>query len=111
MITIGKDVPELVYEEESKRGIRKAAVLIMDCGCMMNQETVVLDIQEETDVPEGYDFYTENNGVKFYVSPKVRKLADRGRIGVVTYGTGRYRRLEFFPEKDPSKEDFPASSV
>lgn len=95
MIRIDKNVPEFVREDAKSHGIKSPVVLIMDCGCMMNQEAVVLDIRSGPE--EGYEPYTEADGIKFLVSPKVKALADRGRIGVFTYGAGRFKRLDFFP--------------
>jgi len=63
---------------------------------MMNQESIELDIKEEN-LKEGYEFYTEKDSIKFYIKPKIRHLAERGRISVVTYGAGKYKKLEYNP--------------
>ncbi|MEM4720746.1 MAG: hypothetical protein QXT73_01615 [Candidatus Methanomethylicaceae archaeon] len=100
MIEIEPGVLEFVRGEADKLGIKKPVVLIMDCGCMMNEGSVELDIKEEGP-HEGYELYTEIEGIKFYIKPKVRKSAEGGRIGVKTYGAGRFKRLEFYPASCP----------
>jgi hypothetical protein len=103
MIALDEGVVEFVREEARKSGIKRPVVLIMDCGCMMNKETVELDIKGEG-TEKGYDFYLEAEGIRFFVNPKVRHLADRGRIGVMTYGAGRFKRLEFYPSDEKAEE-------
>jgi hypothetical protein len=100
LISIDRDVPNFVREDAKRQGIENPVVLIMDCGCMMNQEGVVLDIKSHSE--DGYEPYREVDGIKFFISPKVKASADGGRIGIFTYGAGRFKRLEFFPaEKRP----------
>jgi hypothetical protein len=89
-------VIDFIREEAKKAGIVKPVLLLMDCGCIMNQETVELDIKEKG-AEEGYEFYMEKDGVDFYVNPKVRHLVENGKISVVPYGAGRFRRLDFNP--------------
>lgn len=96
MISLDDGVIDFIWEEAKKTGIAKPVLLIMDCGCIMNQETVELDIKEKG-AEEGYEFYMEKDGVEFYVNPKVRPLAENGKISVVPYGAGRFRRLDFNP--------------
>jgi len=96
MLKVEDGVAKFVKEEAKRSGIEHPVVLIMDCGCMMNEETVELDIKEEGS-EKGYEFYMEVKGIKFLVSPKVRHLADKGGIGVMTYGAGRFKRLEYYP--------------
>jgi hypothetical protein len=96
LIILDKGVKKFVREEARKSGIKNPIVLIMDCGCMMDKETVELDIKEKG-TEKGYDFYLEVDGIKFFVNPKVKHIADIGRIGVMNYGEGRFRRLEFYP--------------
>jgi hypothetical protein len=103
MIALERGVLEFVKEEAKRSGIKKPIVLIMDCGCMMNEETVELDIKEEG-AEKGYNFYMEVEGIKFLVNPKVKRLADRGRIGIMTYGEGRFKRLEYYPSKKKAAE-------
>jgi hypothetical protein len=96
LISLDNGVIDFIKEEAKKAGIAKPVLLIMDCGCIMNQETVELDIKEKGS-EEGYEFYMKKEGVEFYVNPKVRHLADKGRISVVPYGANRFRRLDFNP--------------
>lgn len=96
---VGRGVVALVKAEAERASIKRPMVLIMDCGCMMNQESVEVDIREDGDEP-GFEPYLVKNGVRFLVSPKVRHLADRGSLGVTVYGGGRFRRLEFTPGKE-----------
>jgi len=94
LIALDNGVIDFIRETAKKAGIAKPVLLIMDCGCIMNQETVELDIKEKGS-EEGYEFYMEKEGVEFYVNPKVRNLAENGKISVVPYGAGRFRRLDF----------------
>lgn len=96
MIALENGVIDFIREEAKKAGIVKPVLLLMDCGCIMNQETVELDIKEKG-AEEGYEFYMEKDGVDFYVNPKVRHLVENGKISVVPYGAGRFRRLDFNP--------------
>jgi hypothetical protein len=95
---VGRGVIAFITAEAAKASIKKPMVIIMDCGCMMNQEAVEVDLREDRDEP-GHEFYFERGGIKFLVSPKIRHLADRGRLGIVVYGGGRFKRLEFSPNK------------
>jgi hypothetical protein len=99
LMKLGRGVVALVKAEAEKESIERSMVLIMDCGCMMNQESVEVDIREEDDL-EGFESYFTKGGVRFVVSPKVRHLADMGRLVVATYGGGRFRRVEFSRGKD-----------
>lgn len=98
MMKVGRGVMSLVKEEAAKASMKKPVVLVMDCGCMMNQESVLIDIREEGE-GEGFDEYFMRDGVRFLVSRKIRHLADEGRLEVAVYGGGRFRRLEFVPNK------------
>jgi len=95
-IEIERGVIEFVKEEAKRLGIKRPAVLILDCGCMMNDQAVELDIKEDRPYEE-YEFYTEVSGVKFYVKSKIRRAVEGGKIGLKTYGAGRFKRLEFYP--------------
>jgi hypothetical protein len=97
MIKVDRKVPKFVRDEAKKMGLAKPVVLIMDCGCMLNQETVEVDIRSEPE--EGYEPYTEVDGIGFFVSPKVRSLADSGRLVVTEYAAGKFKKLEFCPAK------------
>jgi hypothetical protein len=96
LIALDSGVIDFIKDEAKKAGIAKPVLLIMDCGCIMNQETVELDIKAKGS-EKGYEFYMEKDGVEFYVNPKVRHLAENGRVSVVSYGAGRFRRLDFNP--------------
>jgi hypothetical protein len=95
---VGRGVIAFIKAEANRVSIKKPMVLIMDCGCMMNQESIEVDLRDDRDEP-GHEFYFEKEGVRFLVSPKIRHLADRGSLGVVVYGGGRFRRLEFSPNR------------
>ena len=95
MIKIGREVLKFVREEAKKTGIAKPVVLLMDCGCMLNQETVEVDIKSGPE--EGYAPYTKVDEIPFFVSPKIRHLADKGRLAVSAYGAGKFKKLEFIP--------------
>jgi hypothetical protein len=103
LMKVGRGVMALVKAEAAKASIEKPMVLVMDCGCMMNKESVEVDIRDERDEP-GFEPYFVRNGVRFLVKPKIRHLADEGSLGVVVYGGGRFRRVEFSPGKVPTKE-------
>ncbi|MBM5804974.1 MAG: hypothetical protein FJZ49_02745 [Candidatus Verstraetearchaeota archaeon] len=47
MLKVEDGVAEFVREEAERSGIKNPVVLIMDCGCMMNEETVELDVRED----------------------------------------------------------------
>ena len=96
MIELDDGVIDYVREDAKNQGLRRPVVRIMGCGCVMNQDAVELDVQEE-EKAEGCEFYMEVEGVRFFVSPKVRHLANRGKIGIMTYGAGRFKRLVYFP--------------
>lgn len=96
MIEIEPGVIEFVKDEAKRLGINKPAVLILDCGCIMNQESVELDIKEDRQY-EGFEQYTEVDGIKFYIKSKIKSAAEGGKIKLKTYGAGRFRRLEFYP--------------
>jgi hypothetical protein len=96
---LGRGVITLIKAEAVKASFKKPMVLVMDCGCMMNQESVEVDIREDRD-EAGFEPYFVKNGVRFLVRPKIRHLADEGRLGVMIYGGGRFRRLEFSTRKD-----------
>jgi len=96
---VGKGVVTLVKAEAAKASIKKPMVLVMDCGCMMNRESVEVDIREDRD-EAGFEPYFVRNGVRFLVSRKIRHLADEGSLRVTIYGGGRFRRVEFSPRKD-----------
>jgi len=98
MMKLGRGVMALVKAEAAKASIERPVVLVMDCGCMLDQESVLVNIREDRGEP-GYEPYFERDGVRFLVSPKIRHLADEGSLGVVAYGGGRFRRLEFTPKK------------
>ena len=96
MIKVESGVADFVRGEAKSQGILYPVVLIMDCGRIMNQETIELDIKDENDA-KGYDFYTEVDGLRFYINPKVRLLADKGKIFVTPYGADRFKRLDYSP--------------
>ncbi|MCX8182344.1 MAG: hypothetical protein N3D12_04440 [Candidatus Methanomethyliaceae archaeon] len=96
MIEIDAGVIEFVKNEAKRLGINRPAVLILDCGCMMNEEAVELDIKEDQHY-EGYELYNEVEGIKFYIKSKIRRAAEGGKIGLKTYGAGKFKRLEFYP--------------
>jgi hypothetical protein len=96
MIKVEKDVADFVHGEAKSQGIKRPVVLIMDCGCILNQETIELDIKDENDTT-GYDFYTLVDGLKFYINPKLKHLADTGKIFVFSYGEGKFKRLDYSP--------------
>jgi hypothetical protein len=94
MIELEEGVIDYVQEEAKSQGLKHPVVLIMDCGCILSQETVELDIQE-IEKAKGYEFYMEAEGVNFFISPKVRHLADSGKIVIESYGAGRFKRLAY----------------
>lgn len=94
---VGKGVMAFIKAESAKASIKRPMVVITDCGCIMNRESVVVDLREYRDEP-GLEPYFERQGVRFMVSPKIRGIADGGGLGVVVYGGGRFKRLEFSPK-------------
>lgn len=97
MMRVRRGVIAFIKAESAKASIERPMVLVTDCGCIMNQESVEVDLREYGEEP-GYEPYFERQGVRFLVNPKIRHLADTGSLGVVAYGGGRFRRLEFFPK-------------
>lgn len=96
MLKVGKDVMAFIKAEATRASIKKPMVLLMDCGCMLNQESVDVDLREDRDEP-GFEPYFERQGVRFLVSRKIRHLADGGRLEVEAYGGGRFKKLVFSP--------------
>lgn len=96
MMRVGKGVIAFIIAEAARASIKKPMVLVMDCGCMLNQESVEIDLKEDRDEP-GFERYLEREGVRFLVSPKIRHIVDQGSLEVVVYGGGRFRKLEFLP--------------
>lgn len=96
VIRIEKDVLEFIKSEAVKQGIRRPIVLLMDCGCMLNTDSVEVDIKEEGG-QGNLIRYLEKDGIAFYVSPKIREIADKGGLRVTTYANGKFRRLDFIP--------------
>lgn len=96
MMKVSGGVVELIKAEAAKASIKKPMVLIMDCGCMMNRESVEVDIREAGDEP-GFEPYFIKNGVRFLVSPKIKHIADEGSLVVTVYGGGKFQRLDFVP--------------
>lgn len=97
MISIGEGVSEFVKAEAKSNGIIHPVVFLMDCGCIMNSESVEIDIREGG-TEKGFDASVNQDGVRFFVHPRVMHLAEGGSIEVVTYATGRYKKLVFFPK-------------
>ncbi|MCQ5377617.1 MAG: hypothetical protein NO516_06155 [Candidatus Methanomethylicia archaeon] len=96
MIGIEREVLEFIKSEAHRQGIKRPIVLLMDCGCMLNTDSVEVDIKEEGGEGNLVQ-YLVKDGITFYVSPKIRRIADKGRLSVTTYGNGKFRRLDFIP--------------
>ena len=96
MIELEEGVIDYIQEEAKSQGLKHPVVLIMDCGCILVQGAVELDIQE-IEKAKGYEFYIEAKWVNFFINPKVRQAADSGMIGIESYGAGRFKRLAYHP--------------
>lgn len=94
MMRVRGRVIAFIKAEAAKASIKKPMILVMDCGCMMNRESVEVDLREYQDEPS-HELYFEMEGVRFLVNPKIRHIADQGSLEVVSYGGGRFRKLEF----------------
>lgn len=94
---VGKGVIAFIKAESIKSSLKKPVIIVTDCGCMMNPESVEIDLREDRDEP-GFEPYFELLGVRFLINPKIKHLADHGSLRVVTYGGGRFKKLEFSPK-------------
>lgn len=97
MISIGKGVVEFVKAEAKVIGISRPVVLLIDCGCIMNSESVEIDIRESGS-EKGFDTCVNLEGVRFFVHPKVMRVVEGGSIEVETYATGKFKKLVFVPK-------------
>ncbi len=93
---VGRGVFDFIRSESSKMALAKPMVVITDCGCMLNGESVEVDLKEYKD-EQGLEPYFEMRGVRFMINPKIKQIADGGSLRVVSYGAGKFRRLEFSP--------------